>query len=238
MTRGVKKENLPTKVCVVCDRPFTWRKKWEQCWDEVTTCSKSCNAKRKKAKGTAGAGNDGEEDDVDGARSENEGDSHGASNADAKNDQRKANKKAVKAAKRAKRGADAVSDGEGDDTAVNDGSKPCDLCSKHVDFLIRCRVDSTKQWKMACGRCWKRASGGVPDGDAEHPHYRYGGLWKNSRANSDAGVKSGWKKGGKRLDRKGKENANKSDDETNDNDGVNVTADDLAVLTEELSIAL
>ncbi len=28
MPRGVKKENLPTKVCVVCNRPFTWRKKW------------------------------------------------------------------------------------------------------------------------------------------------------------------------------------------------------------------
>lgn len=26
MTRGVKKENLPSKVCVVCNRPFTWRK--------------------------------------------------------------------------------------------------------------------------------------------------------------------------------------------------------------------
>ena len=50
MPRGVKKENLPTKVCVTCDRPFTWRKKWEKCWDEVSTCSKSCNAKRKKAK--------------------------------------------------------------------------------------------------------------------------------------------------------------------------------------------
>jgi len=48
MPNGVKKENLPQKICVVCDRPFTWRKKWERCWDEVTTCSKSCNAKRKK----------------------------------------------------------------------------------------------------------------------------------------------------------------------------------------------
>ena len=48
MPRGVKKENLPQKVCVVCGRPFTWRKKWERCWDEVTTCSKSCNAKRRK----------------------------------------------------------------------------------------------------------------------------------------------------------------------------------------------
>jgi hypothetical protein len=47
MPRGVKKENLPSKVCLVCNRPFTWRKKWETCWDEVTTCSKSCNGKRR-----------------------------------------------------------------------------------------------------------------------------------------------------------------------------------------------
>ena len=50
MPRGVKKENLPSKICVTCERPFTWRKKWEKCWDEVTTCSKSCNAKRRKEK--------------------------------------------------------------------------------------------------------------------------------------------------------------------------------------------
>ena len=46
--------NLPVKTCVVCDRPFTWRKKWERCWDEVTTCSKSCNAQRRRAKGSNG----------------------------------------------------------------------------------------------------------------------------------------------------------------------------------------
>lgn len=49
MPNGIKKENLPTKVCVVCKRPFMWRKKWERCWDEVTTCSKSCNAARRKS---------------------------------------------------------------------------------------------------------------------------------------------------------------------------------------------
>ena len=49
MPRGIKKENLPTKVCVSCQRPFTWRKKWEKVWDEVTTCSKSCNNKRRLA---------------------------------------------------------------------------------------------------------------------------------------------------------------------------------------------
>lgn len=48
--RGVKKENLPSKVCVTCGLTFTWRKKWEKCWDEVTTCSKSCNSKRRKLK--------------------------------------------------------------------------------------------------------------------------------------------------------------------------------------------
>mmetsp|Transcript_21574 Transcript_21574/g.35587 ORF Transcript_21574/g.35587 Transcript_21574/m.35587 type:complete len:116 (+) Transcript_21574:114-461(+) len=41
------KSNLPEKICVVCNRPFTWRKKWERSWDEVTCCSKSCNAKRR-----------------------------------------------------------------------------------------------------------------------------------------------------------------------------------------------
>ena len=29
-------------------------------------------------------------------------------------------------------------------------------------------------------------SGGVPDGGAAHPDYRYGGLWKNHHANAAA----------------------------------------------------
>lgn len=37
-----KKGELPTKVCVVCQRPFGWRKKWERCWDEVRYCSERC----------------------------------------------------------------------------------------------------------------------------------------------------------------------------------------------------
>jgi hypothetical protein len=48
--KTMKKENLPTKICVVCNRPFTWRKKWERCWDEVTTCSKKCNGERRTRK--------------------------------------------------------------------------------------------------------------------------------------------------------------------------------------------
>ena len=48
--KNVKKSDLPSKVCVVCGRPFTWRKKWERCWDEVQCCSKSCNAKRRSSR--------------------------------------------------------------------------------------------------------------------------------------------------------------------------------------------
>ncbi|RZM17727.1 MAG: DUF2256 domain-containing protein [Pedobacter sp.] len=33
--KNVKKENLPTKVCAACKKPFLWRKKWEKVWNEV-----------------------------------------------------------------------------------------------------------------------------------------------------------------------------------------------------------
>jgi len=39
---GHKKGNLPTKICVACERPFAWRKKWEKVWDEVKYCSQRC----------------------------------------------------------------------------------------------------------------------------------------------------------------------------------------------------
>jgi len=37
-----KKKNLPAKICVVCGRPFSWRKKWEKAWAEVKYCSDKC----------------------------------------------------------------------------------------------------------------------------------------------------------------------------------------------------
>ncbi|MGE0103334.1 MAG: DUF2256 domain-containing protein [Blastocatellales bacterium] len=45
--RGVRKENLPSKTCVVCRRPFIWRRKWAKVWDEVKYCSDACRARRK-----------------------------------------------------------------------------------------------------------------------------------------------------------------------------------------------
>jgi len=40
--RPVKKDNLPSKECANCGRTFTWRKKWERCWNEVKYCSRRC----------------------------------------------------------------------------------------------------------------------------------------------------------------------------------------------------
>ncbi|MFP5081927.1 DUF2256 domain-containing protein [Pedobacter sp. JCM 36344] len=40
--KDVKKQNLPTKICIVCNRSFTWRKKWEKNWDNVKYCSDRC----------------------------------------------------------------------------------------------------------------------------------------------------------------------------------------------------
>ena len=46
--KGVKKENLPEKVCIACNRPFAWRKKWEKNWADVKFCSDKCRANKSK----------------------------------------------------------------------------------------------------------------------------------------------------------------------------------------------
>ncbi|MDF1763048.1 MAG: DUF2256 domain-containing protein [Oleibacter sp.] len=38
----IKKTDLPEKICAQCRRPFSWRKKWERCWQEVRFCSDRC----------------------------------------------------------------------------------------------------------------------------------------------------------------------------------------------------
>lgn len=140
MPNGVKKGDLPSKVCVVCNRPFTWRKKWERCWDEVTTCSKKCNGiRRRQARRSDGA----------------------ASGAVV---------------------ADGPLDGDTGGSHRQAGQKECTMCARPVDLLIRCTIDVSGRWEMVCGRCWRGVSGGVTDGDAAHPFYRYGGLWKNRKA--------------------------------------------------------
>ncbi|MBS1028333.1 DUF2256 domain-containing protein [Gluconobacter albidus] len=48
------KQDLPSKLCPVCDRPFAWRKKWAKDWDQVRYCSDSCRRKKDDALGLVG----------------------------------------------------------------------------------------------------------------------------------------------------------------------------------------
>ncbi|MEC8383054.1 MAG: DUF2256 domain-containing protein [Pseudomonadota bacterium] len=43
----MKKQHLPVKICPVCKKPFTWRKKWKRNWGSVKYCSKRCSGKKK-----------------------------------------------------------------------------------------------------------------------------------------------------------------------------------------------
>ena len=36
------KQGLPSKPCVACGRPMSWRKRWARVWDEVKFCSEAC----------------------------------------------------------------------------------------------------------------------------------------------------------------------------------------------------
>ncbi|MBA4192026.1 MAG: DUF2256 domain-containing protein [Planctomycetaceae bacterium] len=48
-----KKESLPSKTFATCGRPFSWRKKWERCWDQVRHCSEACRkGRRERSKGS------------------------------------------------------------------------------------------------------------------------------------------------------------------------------------------
>lgn len=42
LSRASAKANLPQKICMTCNRPFTWRKKWARDWNDVRYCSERC----------------------------------------------------------------------------------------------------------------------------------------------------------------------------------------------------
>jgi len=45
------KPHLPEKICLHCQRAFSWRRKWWRCWDEVRYCSQACKqAARRQAR--------------------------------------------------------------------------------------------------------------------------------------------------------------------------------------------
>jgi len=45
---SIKKQHLAEKICVVCEKPFTWRKKWARVWHQVKYCSERCRRARTK----------------------------------------------------------------------------------------------------------------------------------------------------------------------------------------------
>jgi hypothetical protein len=82
----------------------------------------------------------------------------------------------------------------------NPHSKPCTLCQRPRDVLVRCQIDKAKKWHFLCtGKCWQQVSGGSADGDREHPLYRYGGMWKNKHEAVSAKIKGKAKKENKGL---------------------------------------
>ncbi|PFG58540.1 hypothetical protein ATG66_1092 [Vibrio sp. ES.051] len=36
------KAKLAMKICPVCQRPFSWRKKWARNWNDIVYCSERC----------------------------------------------------------------------------------------------------------------------------------------------------------------------------------------------------
>jgi len=53
MAKMVKKSDLPSKTCLHCGLPFTWRKKWARAWDEIRYCSERCKSEGKRAQKSA-----------------------------------------------------------------------------------------------------------------------------------------------------------------------------------------
>ncbi|MBC8189502.1 MAG: DUF2256 domain-containing protein [Rhodospirillaceae bacterium] len=41
-----RKNDLPKKTCMICGRPFAWRRKWADCWAKVRYCSERCRRGR------------------------------------------------------------------------------------------------------------------------------------------------------------------------------------------------
>ncbi|MAV84033.1 MAG: DUF2256 domain-containing protein [Gammaproteobacteria bacterium] len=48
----MRKQHLKSKTCPVCNRPFSWRKKWRSCWENVIYCSERCRRSKNIAKRT------------------------------------------------------------------------------------------------------------------------------------------------------------------------------------------
>ncbi|WP_394338231.1 DUF2256 domain-containing protein [Flavobacterium aciduliphilum] len=37
---------MPSKICITCEKPFSWRKKWKKNWEDVKYCSDACRKRK------------------------------------------------------------------------------------------------------------------------------------------------------------------------------------------------
>ncbi|WP_348672198.1 DUF2256 domain-containing protein [uncultured Abyssibacter sp.] len=44
-----RKPHLPSKHCPVCNRAFSWRKRWARDWERVIYCSRRCRGQKHHA---------------------------------------------------------------------------------------------------------------------------------------------------------------------------------------------
>mmetsp|Transcript_3195 Transcript_3195/g.7530 ORF Transcript_3195/g.7530 Transcript_3195/m.7530 type:complete len:331 (+) Transcript_3195:305-1297(+) len=179
--RGV--EGKAFKICEHCHRPFTWRKKWERCWDEVRTCSNACKRERKKvARKEVGVGaqaelpgdEGGEVAEQEQIQEEETVTEDGSLDAPAKERHRpwdgelhedrgdttqsplhSANNAHQKAGDRKRRakGKNFNSSSPGS-TSHEQRTKKCDVCGEEVQLAYRCRWDAGKVWRFVCRPCW------------------------------------------------------------------------------------
>ena len=218
-------KHVEAKDCITCGRVITWRKKWERCWNEVTTCSKRCKTTRRRelrrakrnittsitspletaaldetitrsatmpplalksiaattttsptipsltqTSTTTASPLSVSQSTIELINPSDDAIITTNQTVQQLRKERKKRKKLLQKNKRAKR------EGRQDPSI---GRKDCQTCAKASDVLVRCRIDATKNWFLICGKCWNKYSGGVPDGDLKHPHYCYGGVWKN-----------------------------------------------------------
>ncbi|WOJ93275.1 DUF2256 domain-containing protein [Congregibacter variabilis] len=42
----------PEKICPVCERPFHWRARWKNNWEQIVYCSRRCSGQRGQKAGT------------------------------------------------------------------------------------------------------------------------------------------------------------------------------------------
>jgi hypothetical protein len=48
------KNGIPPRTCEVCQRPFEWRAKWRNVFDEVKYCSEKCSRQARRDRNAAG----------------------------------------------------------------------------------------------------------------------------------------------------------------------------------------